>query len=200
MNVSKYNHIILGLGNPGAEYAHTRHNAGRSAVQLFVKINGFSAFAEMSRLKALTSNGTFGKQQLLLALPETFMNKSGITMRALKLPSKKQISEKLIVLHDDLDLPLGSIKITKNRGSAGHKGVENILYAAKTKDITRIRIGIAKLSDIKKRQSTATVQKIVIGTLSLEDKALLQKGIKKAAEALGAVVTDGIAKAMNEFN
>ena len=102
--------------------------------------------------------------------------------------------------HDDLDLPLGAIKIAKNRGSAGHKGVEDILRAAKTKDFTRIRIGIAKQSDIKKSQSAAEVQKIVIGKLSPQEKVLFQKGVKKAVAALRAIVTEGIAKAMNEFN
>jgi len=82
MKLSKYNYIILGLGNPGTAYAHTRHNAGRSAVQLFAEQNNFSVFGEERRLGALASEGVLGKNQLLLLLPETFMNKSGIALRA----------------------------------------------------------------------------------------------------------------------
>jgi len=188
---------ILGLGNPGAEYADTRHNAGRAALELLAHDNNFSSFKEEKKLQALVSEGYIAKKPVLLLLPETFMNNSGRTTTALKIPSKKQITERVIVVHDDLDLPLGTVKIMFNRGTAGHKGIESIVRSLKTKEFTRIRIGIAKASDIKKSQSKAIVHKIVTGPLSPAEKTVLKKGVKKAASAVEAVLCYGLSKAMN---
>ena len=199
MKLTTYNHIVIGLGNPGTEYEHTRHNAGRNAVNLFAKTNKFPSCKENKKLQALAAENSVENMRILLILPETFMNKSGTTVSALKLPIKA-VSEKLIILHDDLDLPLGAIKIVKNRGSAGHKGVESVMRALKTKDFTRIRIGIAKPKDITKSQTKEAVHKIVIGKLSPEEKGLLQKGIRKAAEALSIAIHQGTERAMNECN
>ena len=191
---------IFGLGNPGAEYDGTRHNAGRAAVELLAQNNNFPAFKEEKKLYALAAEGIIEKQPTLLLLPETFMNNSGRTAAALKIPSKKQIVEHIIVVHDDLDLPLGTVKLVFNRGTAGHKGVASIAHALKTKEFTRVRIGIAKASDIKKSQNKTTVHTIVVGKISPADKAILAKSIKKAASAVEAVLRGGLASAMNAVN
>jgi peptidyl-tRNA hydrolase, PTH1 family len=194
--ITLYKYIVFGLGNPADEYAGTRHNAGRTAVQVFAKEDAFPAFELQKHVKALVSE----KGHIFLVLPETYMNKSGETLRGLKLAAKKHIQEKLIVLHDDLDLALGTVKIVKNRGSAGHKGVESIMRAASTRDFTRIRIGIAKKQDLTKHQSKTTVQGIVIGKLAPAEKTALTKGVHKAVAALAALLQNGRDKAMNEFN
>ena len=103
-------------------------------------------------------------------------------------------------MHDDLDLPIGTIKIVKNRGSAGHKGVESLMRALGTKDFTRIRIGIAKPAHLKKSQTEEVVLKTVIGHVSPDDTNLLKKGIKKAALALRTIAESGVERAMNEWN
>lgn len=198
-NMHSYNYIVLGLGNPGKEYEHTRHNAGRNAVLSFAKTNKSPLFEEYKKLQSIVAEHFTVKSKVLLVLPETFMNKSGNTVSALKL-SVKSVQEKLLTLHDDLDLPLGTIKIVKNRGSAGHKGIESVMRSAKTKDFIRIRIGIAKPKDIIKSQTKEVVHKIVIGKLSPEEQKLLQKGVKKAVEALAAILERGLPQAMNEFN
>src|SRR3989344_3878760 len=133
--------IIVGLGNPGEEYENTRHNTGRMFAEHFIKTHNFSELKEDKKLKAITSTGEIKKEKIIFVLPETFMNKSGISVKPLITSTKK--AEALIVAHDDIDLPLGTLKITFGRGSGGHKGIESIMRAIKTKDFVRIRIGIA---------------------------------------------------------
>ncbi len=113
--------LLIGLGNPGKEYEHTPHNAGFMALDAFEKE---SSFISARLLK-----------------PHTFMNNSGIAVKK-ELKKLKLKAQDLIVVHDDIDLPLGTIKISTNKGSAGHKGVESIISALGTKDFIRIRIGI----------------------------------------------------------
>lgn len=192
--------IILGLGNPGTEYEQTRHNAGRNAVLLFANNYDLPEFKADNKLQALTSEGALGAVSVIMILPETFMNKSGETVKKLWIKNKKQIANSFIAVHDDLDLPIGSIKIVKNRGSAGHKGVESVMHSLGTQDFTRIRIGIAKQKDITKSQSKPTVHNIVIGKSSPEDRTLLKKGVKRATEALAVIVEKGVPAAMNAFN
>ena len=191
--------MIVGLGNPGKEYENTSHNAGRNATLLFVKNSAFDPFKEDRKNKTLITSSTLHKKTVLCILPETFMNKSGSALHPLQL-SKKAASEKLILIHDDLDLPLGTIKIVRNRGSAGHKGVESIIRAVQTQDFIRIRIGIARPLHLHKSQTEKTVEKIIIGKLPPEDVLLLKKGIKKAAVALGIIAQSGVERAMNELN
>ena len=167
---------------------------------MFIKNGDFSPCEENKKLQASVSEGTIGKKHIQAILPETFMNKSGITAKNLKLKNKKQIAESVVVVHDDLDLPIGTIKIVKNRGSAGHKGVESVMRALGTRDFTRIRIGIAKPAHLKKSQSEETVLKTVIGKVSPDDTNLLKKGIKKAASALRTIAESGVERAMNEWN
>ena len=191
---------ICGLGNPGPEYEHTRHNAGRSAVLLFSLDNDFPPFVKDKKLRALVSKGTIGKSSITALLPQTFMNTSGSTAKNIGLKNKKRIAESLLVVHDDLDLPLETIRIVKNRGSAGHKGVESIIRALGTRDFTRVRIGIARPAHITKRQSEEAVLKTVIGRVTPDDAKLLKKGIGKAAAALRTIAESGIERAMNEWN
>lgn len=200
MTSQKRTLYILGLGNPGSEYARTRHNAGRMVVEKFANEQGFPSFALDKKLNALTTTGKIGKHAVIAVLPETFMNKSGDTARALKLGSKKQIAESLIVVHDDLDLPVGRIKIIQNRGSAGHKGVESIMRTLATHDFVRIRIGTAKPTEITKSQSKDKVIKLVIGKPSPQEEVSFKKGIKKSASAITAIVEAGLERAMNEWN
>src|SRR3989344_1261719 len=133
--------VIAGLGNPGKEYEKTRHNAGRSVVELLAKEEGAGEFVMNKPAKALTAKGEVGGEKAVLILPETMMNASGKAVSAfIKTP---KAARSLLVIHDVLDLPLGTIKLVFGRGSGGHKGVESIMRAIKTKDFARIRVGIS---------------------------------------------------------
>ncbi|MEK7227433.1 MAG: aminoacyl-tRNA hydrolase [Patescibacteria group bacterium] len=166
-------YIAVGLGNPGEEYAKTRHNSGRMAAEEVVKL-------EVDKVKVL--------------VPDTFMNKSGpFVAKAMKGKSAKN----LIVLYDDLDLPLGTMKISYNRGSGGHKGLESVIRALKTKEFIRIRIGI---SPKKKPSGEAAVEKHILSDFKLAEMKIIKKVFKRAAEAVETIVSRGLAPAMTEFN
>ncbi|MBX4199146.1 aminoacyl-tRNA hydrolase [Candidatus Parcubacteria bacterium] len=161
-------YTIVGLGNPGAEYAETRHNTGRLALEVVEK-------REIPKLKVVHL--------------DTFMNKSGSGVaKAIK---SKKAAEKLIVIYDDLDLPLGTMKISYDRGSGGHKGVESIINAVKTKAFIRIRIGIGKKTDVDKH---------ILGKFTPKEMLELKKIFKKVADAVEVIVAQGYEKGMTEFN
>src|SRR3989344_8513446 len=116
--------IIVGLGNPGEKFNNTRHNAGFMVVDFFAKKNNFPEFEFSKKYNALISEGTIDNQEAMLVKPQTFMNESGYTAGLLVKHTKKAI---VIVVHDDIDLPLGMFKIVVSRGPGGHKGVESVI-------------------------------------------------------------------------
>ena len=134
-------YYIVGLGNPGEEYKLSRHNTGRIIVEDFRKSEDLEDFEVDKKINALVSEGKLKKEKFTLILPETFMNKSGLSLKNLVTSKKK--AENLVVIHDDVDLPLGRAKISFGSGSGGHKGVESIMRAIKTKDFARIRVGVS---------------------------------------------------------
>ena len=180
---------VIGLGNPGNEYENTRHNAGRMAVLTFLKKTGCGELEIDKKRRALKSSCEIGKNETLCLLPETYMNKSGNSVLGLR-------PKNVILLHDDLDLPLGSFKISFGRGSGGHKGVESVMRALKSKDFIRVRIGItpAKKPDAKK------INNFILKKFSPKEIEILKKVFKKTSEALEIIITAGLQKAMNQFN
>ncbi|HVX90960.1 MAG TPA: aminoacyl-tRNA hydrolase [Candidatus Paceibacterota bacterium] len=189
--------VIMGLGNPGKEYEKTRHNAGRMAVELLAKQEGFDAFVLNKKAEALLTEGKIAKgnksEKVTLVLPETFMNKSGKS--ALALVKSVKAAKQLIVVRDDLDLPIGVTKMTFARGSGGHKGVESIMRAIKTDQFAQLKIGISgqgKKNQAKKVSGEEKVLKHVIGKFAPKDEAAVKKSLKKSAESLRLFVTDGI--------
>ncbi len=201
--------ILVGLGNPGEEYKTTRHNTGRIVLESFRKKNGFSDWESDKKLKALVSEGTLrplgvarGKQQkVLLVEPETFMNKSGVSIAPLV--KSKKAAESLVVIHDDLDIPLGSMKISFNRGSGGHKGIESIKRAIKTEAFVRVRVGISPATPsgkIKKPKGDKVVNDFILGGFTVREVEILKKVGKRAVDALAMIISDGREKAMSVFN
>ena len=188
--------VIVGLGNPGKEYEKTRHNAGRSAVELVAKNNDFDEFVFNKTSNALIAKGAVEGENATLVLPETMMNLSGKAVaNYVKSP---KAAKNLLVIHDDLDLPLGTIKMVFGRGSGGHKGVESIMRAVKTKDFARIRIGISaagKKNQAKKVQGEEKVIKMVIGKWKPTEEAAFKKVLKKVAEATRLFATSGLESA-----
>lgn len=191
-------HVLIGLGNPGGEYTHTRHNAGRMALELLAKQEHFPEWKLKKTAQALVSEGMLDKNKTVMALPEVFMNLSGKT--ALALVKSKPAAKKLLLIRDDLDLPLGVIKMTGyGRGAGGHKGVESVMRALKTKDFAQIKIGISGATPkgkLKKVSGDEKVVQHVIGKFKPSEEAVLKKALQKVAEAATIFVTDGIEKAM----
>jgi PTH1 family peptidyl-tRNA hydrolase len=161
-------YTIVGLGNPGAEYAETRHNTGRLAIEALEKkkLNGIK-----------------------LVHLDTFMNKSGSGVA--KVIKSKKAAEKLVVIYDDLDLPLGVVKMSFDRGSGGHKGIESIVRAIKTKAFIRIRIGIGKKNDVEKH---------ILGKFTPREKEELNKVFKKVISAVEVLVEQDLQAAMTTCN
>lgn len=193
--------IIVGLGNPGEEYENTRHNAGRMAVEAFVKKQSLTDWKHDMKSKALISRGLVDGTAVVCVLPETFMNKSGLSVATFVKGEKA--AERCIVVYDDLDMPLGSAKMSFNRGSGGHKGIESIARTLKTKAFWRVRIGISPVTasgKLRKPKGEEEVLEFILKTFKPSEITTLQGVFKKTTEALGRSVTDSPILAMNAFN
>ena len=194
------NYLFVGLGNPGEEYKETRHNIGRMLLEWF----GKSVNAEWKTDKKLNgqiAQVKIGNTKTVFVLPETFMNNSGKSVKQLVASSKQ--AEKMLVIYDDLDLPFGTAKISFNKSSGGHKGLESIIKAIKTEKFARIRIGISPTTasgKIRKPSGEEAVTKVILGKFKKEELLELKKLSKKVNQALETFVTSGLEKAMTEFN
>jgi len=194
-------YIIVGLGNPGEEYEKTRHNIGRVILEYFRKKNKFPDWGYNKKLDALESEMKIKKESVRLIEPETFMNKSGLSVKPLISSAKKALQ--LVVIHDDLDLPLGTIKISFNKGSGGHRGLESIMRAIKTKAFTRVRVGISPSTPsgkIRKPKGEKKVEDFILGTFRPSELLKLRSSVQKAGEALYIIVHEERILAMNKFN
>ena len=185
--------VIIGLGNPGREYDKTRHNAGRAVVELLAKKEGFPEFTLKKTADALVSEGSIDGEKVILVLPETFMNKSGKS--AMAFVKSVKAAKNLLVIHDELDLPLGTLKMVFGRNSGGHKGVESVMRSIKTKDFARLRVGVSgegKRHQAKKPTGEEKVIKHVLGKWKPSEDALVKKMLKKSAEAATLIVAEGV--------
>ena len=191
--------LIVGLGNPGIEYQFTPHNAGFLAVDRIAEDCG--AVLSNRRGRALTAKARLAGQDVLLAKPETFMNLSGISVAALVRELEIAIpSEDLIVLYDELAIPLGTIRI-RERGSAnGHNGVKSISGALGTEEWLRIRIGVGKPSLEDGREIKAGGKDYLLSPMRRQELAVLDEVLDRARNAVEVVLTKGVGAAMNEFN
>jgi len=185
----KYMFLIAGLGNPGEKYKDTWHNMGFLALDSFSKENNFPEFELKKILKTEISEGTVDGEKIVLAKPQTFMNMSGL---AIGLLLKHYKTKNLIVLHDDIDLPFGTIRIARNRGSAGHKGVESIVSNIKTNDFLRIRLG---MQPAKKPENA---EDFVLRKINGKDK--LKEIFKNTNSALLMILKRKESEAMTQFN
>lgn len=177
--------LVVGLGNPGEEYENTRHNAGRIIVQ---EIEKRGALAESAgKIKFLT--------------PDTFMNNSGPAV-AKALAGKKALEE-LVVIYDDIDLPLGRMKISFNRSSGGHNGLRSVIKSVKSEEFLRIRVGIAPATPsgkIRKPEGEKKVLAFLLGEFKKPELAAIKKLSKRAEEALTVIFNESKEKAMSLYN
>ncbi len=193
-------YIIAGLGNPGEEYANTRHNTGRMVLDFVQKEYG-GEFLFNKKLNAQVSVAKIGKEKVTLIAPETFMNLSGKSIAPLVKSIKA--AEKLVVIYDDFSLPLGKIRISYNRSSGGHNGLESIIKAVKTEAFVRIRIGTAPENakgNAKLINGEDKVEKFILGKFKDDELKELKKVAKVVVEAVAVLTKEGREKAMSEFN
>ncbi|MCF7835679.1 MAG: aminoacyl-tRNA hydrolase [Candidatus Marinimicrobia bacterium] len=182
------NYTIIGLGNPGEEYENTRHNTGWIVSRAFCKEQKFDAFEEDNKIKALKTKGEIGKNKVVCLLPLTFMNKSGSPLK--KIITSKKKAEKLILIQDEVDIPLGKWKISFGKNSAGHKGVESVMRAVKTKDFYRVRVGISPSTPkgkIKKPKGEKVLD-FLMGKFKPKELAVLKKISKKINEDIEKLI------------
>lgn len=190
-------YVIVGLGNPGEEYENSRHNAGRMVVELLAKKLEAGEWKLDQKLNALKTT----TQKATLLLPQGFMNNSGASLKALVTNEKK--AEQLVVVHDDIDLPLGRIKFSFNRSAGGHRGVESIIKNIKTEKFLRLRLGVCPATPsgkLKKPTGEQEVVDFILNKFKGKEEAEFKKVEKRAAEALVAVLEKGKDQAMNIFN
>jgi peptidyl-tRNA hydrolase, PTH1 family len=184
--------LIVGLGNPGIEYQFTPHNLGFLVVDRMASERGVEIRNRQCR--ALTARIQVGDEVVVLAKPETYMNLSGLSVRELVAEYEVKPESELIVIQDELDFPLGTLRIHTRRSSAGHNGIESIIDALDTQDFLRIRIGVAPERKVQDGQS------YLLSPFRKADLAVVDGMLDTAAEAVKAILTDGAAAAMNRFN
>ena len=184
--------LIVGLGNPGIEYQFTPHNLGFLTIDRIA--NDLGVEVRNRQCRAVTARTTIGSDEVLLAKPETYMNLSGLAVRELVAKYEVRPETDLIVIYDELDLPLGTIRIRQRGSSAGHNGVESLIGALGTQEFLRIRLGIAP--DRKVSDSI----KYVLTPFRKAQLKVVDEVLDQAAEAVKVILTEGPGPAMNRFN
>lgn len=204
-------YIIAGLGNPGEEYINTRHNTGRIVLEIVAKELGAAdsleggskgdSFDFNKKLNAHVVETKIGKERVTLVAPDTFMNLSGKTIG--QLVKSVKAAERLVIIYDDFNLPLGRIKISFNRSSGGHNGVESIIKAVKTEAFVRIRVGTApekSNGDAKVPHGDEKVLKFILSKFKDDELKELKKVSKRVAEAIEVLIKESREKAMSVYN
>jgi len=184
-------YVIAGLGNPGKKYHYTRHNVGFLVVDILSE--KYNINITQIKHKALIGTGMIEDKKIILVKPQTFMNNSGESIREVvewyKIPLQQ-----LIIIYDDMDLPLGKLRI-RSKGSAGtHNGMKSVIYHLQSENFPRIRVGIDK-----NPEGIDTID-YVLGEFSKDEKKIIFDSLIKAAEAAVTIITAGINEAMNMFN
>ncbi len=186
--------LIVGLGNPGAKYGKTRHNAGARAVRAFHALHAADFDGWKEKFQGLVSEGRVGGEKVALLLPQTFMNESGRSVREAA-DFWKVAPEDTIIISDDIDLPLGKLRIRDAGGTGGHKGLASVFAMMATEDIPRLRVGVGN-EMLEKMPS----EKFVLERFSADEEGPLAEALQRTTEALNLILEEGIEPAMNRFN
>jgi peptidyl-tRNA hydrolase, PTH1 family len=185
--------LIVGLGNPGGEYAQTRHNAGFMVLEQFAEWRRASWKME-ERFQARLARAEFRGKRLVLCQPQTYMNLSGIAVQAVSSFYKVPVGQVIVVV-DDADLPLGTVRMRPSGSAGGHHGLESIEQHLGTRQYARIRIGIGRGAD-----GARQIKDYVLSRFSKSELALLKAILDRACSQIECWLTEGAGKAMNEFN
>lgn len=186
--------LIVGLGNPGEQYKKTRHNVGFLAIEKIAKNENFSPWKINKKFNAEISKGAILTEKIILAKPQIFMNNSGASVKAIS-DYYKILANDIIVIHDDLDLPLAKIRINQNASSGGHKGVQNIIDCLTTQNFARFRLGIAN-----EHKENIPADEYVLKNFTNEEYQQIDSAITLLIEAMEFSLGSSIPEAMNEFN
>ena len=191
--------LIVGLGNSGRRYANNRHNLGFMCLNYFARTHGIRFDKKQGR--ARVGSGVVASNKVVVARPQTYMNQSGQSVKLLL--RKFSVSlENLVVIHDDLDLPLGKIRIRRGGGSGGHKGINSIIAELGSQDLLRLRVGIGRPSPAEGSNETteADIIAYVLSDFSLEERQVVTQVIPRVSEAIICLLTEGLTAAMNKYN
>jgi peptidyl-tRNA hydrolase, PTH1 family len=189
--------LIVGLGNPGKGYSHNRHNAGFQCLNYFARLHSIAL--DHRQCQAKVGIGKVSGDKLLLAKPGTFVNLSGQSVACLVQKHHIALTD-LLVIHDDLDLPLGKIRLRQSGSSGGHKGMNSIITALGSEDFSRIRVGIGRPQVQGRPLSEDAIINYVLSDFSPDEEALIKPVIARVSEAVDCFLTEGITAAMNKFN
>ncbi|MBP3460406.1 MAG: aminoacyl-tRNA hydrolase [Lachnospiraceae bacterium] len=184
--------IIAGLGNPSREYDKTRHNAGFDTVDYLAEKHGISISEK--KHKALVGKGIIAGEKVILIKPQTFMNLSGESIRAVLDFYKADEREELIVVYDDISLPPGQLRIRKKGSAGGHNGIKNIIAHLGHDTFMRVKVGVGE------KPQGYDLADYVLGRFSKEDRAVMEEAFKEAADAIEVMITEGPDAAMNLYN
>lgn len=185
-------YIIAGLGNPGRQYAHTRHNAGFEAIDRLA--DRYRISVETKKFQALCGTGAIEGQKVLLLKPQTYMNLSGESIRAACDFYKIDPEEELVVLHDDVSLAPGQLRIRKKGSAGGHNGMKSIIQHLNTQTFKRVKIGVGE------KPSGYDLADYVLGHFSKEEWPRMQDAFLRASEAAAKLLCEDAERVMNEFN
>jgi len=191
--------LIVGLGNPGRGYANNRHNIGFMCLNHFARKHGIRF--DKRQCQARIGSGEVAGNKVIVAKPQTYMNRSGEAVS--RLVEKFRVSlDNLIVIHDDLDLPPGKIRLRPSGSAAGHKGIESIVAELGSQDFTRIRVGIGRptVKEGSAETSETDIVAYVLSDFTQEEKRVITEAISQVSEAIYCLLTEGLIAAMNRFN
>ena len=184
--------LIVGLGNPGQNYLHTRHNIGFDTIDKFCEPYNLRLLPSL-KFKSLINTISLNGKKIIIAKPQTFINLSGIAIKSI-IAYYKINPENVIVIHDDLDIAVGKIKIKNNGSSAGHNGIKNIIQELNSQSFIRIRIGIGK------NKTNYELNNYVLAKFPDDEKILINQSIQKSCEAIKVILEQNVFFAMNKFN
>lgn len=185
-------YIIAGLGNPTKQYEDTRHNVGFDVIDRIA--DEYNISVETRKGKALTGTGIIAGRKVLLAKPQTYMNLSGESLRALTDFYKIDVETELLVIYDDISLDVGQLRIRKKGSAGGHNGIKNIIANLGTDVFPRIKIGVGE------KPKKYDLADYVLGHFSKEDRELMEEGYDRADHAVGMILNGEIEAAMNQYN
>ena len=195
---SLYTLLIVGLGNPGKQYAQNRHNVGFMVVEALAERHGLR-FARKHG-KAEVADGPIAGRRVLLAKPQTYVNLSGDAVRVLQGFTRLE-PERILVVCDDLDLPLGTIRLREQGGSGGHNGLKSIAQQLGTTQFPRLRIGIGRPPDEERLgRDDERVTAHVLGNFTTQERGIINEAIARAVAAVETAILEGVPTAMNRFN
>jgi len=190
--------LIVGLGNPGRGYANNRHNVGFACVNHFARTQGIRF--DRKQGKARIGTGEVADSKVVLAKPQTYVNLSGQSVSHLIKRFDINLND-LIVIHDDLDLPMGKIRIRQGSSSGGHKGIDSIISSLGSQDFTRLRVGIGRpTTEGFAETSEADIVAYVLSNFTPDEKQIIVQVIPRVSEAIYCLLAEGLVAAMNRYN